>query len=149
MGERGRDFLIKRAPFYLAGAALLIVFVVPPMLEEDLEDIMPSMQEEREEEILRQVLGYTGPNDTGIDIMDAISSKIESTYPDADVYGHRSTTLQVGVMATSMDTYRVTLEFESRGDRLYYDWEVNVAEGGIIGNNDISKDALDMVNFYD
>lgn len=149
MGERARDFLVKRAPFYLAGVALIIVFVVPPMLEKDLEDVVPVMQDERDQEILEWVLGYTGPNDTGMDVAGAISAKIESEYPDGSAYDHRSTTVQVAVMPTSVDTYRVTLDFESQGNRLYFDWGVDTAAGQVRGNNDITKDVIDVVDFYD
>lgn len=143
---RGKDFLMKRAPFYLAGAALFVVFVVPPLFDKGLEDIIP-YPEGPELEVLNQVLEHRGPNDTGIDMIDAISAKIESEYP-SDVYGHRSTTVEVAVVATSIDTYRVTLEFESNGERLFYDWDVD-SSGNIRGNNDVTKDAVDMVNFYD
>lgn len=149
MGERARDFLVKRAPFYLAGVALIIVFVVPPILEKDLEDVIPMMQDERDQEILEYVLGYTGPNETGIDVAGAISAKIESEYPDGNAYDHRSTTVQVAVMPTSVDTYRVTLDFESQGERLYFDWDIDTAAGQVRGNNDITKDVIDVVDFYD
>ena len=147
MGEKGRDFLVKRAPFYLAGAALLAVFVIPAMLEKDIMDMIPETLTEDERHILDRILEYTGPNDTGMDVAEAISAKIESEWPGA--YDHRSTTLGVAIMATSMDTYRVTLDFESQGGRLLYDWKVDMAGGQIRGNNDITKDAMDMVDFYD
>ena len=149
MGERARDFLVKRAPFYLAGVALLIVFVVPPMLEKDLEDVIPIMQDERDQEILERVLQYAGPNETGIDVADAVSTKIESKYTDENAYGHRSTIVRADVEPTRVDTYRVTLDFESQGDGLHFDWEIDTATGQVRGNNDITKDVVDMVDFYD
>lgn len=148
MGDSARDFLTKRAPFYMAGAALLIVFVVPPLLEKDLYDILPEL-DESDQPMLEQILEYTGPNDTGISMFEAISDKIESEWSGSNVYDHHSTTVQVAVMPTSIDTYRVTLDFESQGDRLIYDWELDSATGTIRGNNDITKDAVDRVNFYD
>lgn len=143
---RGRAFLVKRAPFYMAGMALFLVFVVPPILEKGLEDII-EYPPGSEGEVLKQVLEYTGPNDTGINIIDAITTKIKAEY-SSGVYSHRSTNIEVAVLPTSTDTYRVTLEFESQGERLFYDWNVQ-SDGNIRGNNDITKDAVDMVNFYD
>ena len=147
MAERGKEFLKKRAPFYLAGAAILIVLVVPGILEKSLEDVIPYPEGE-DRIVLDYILEYTGPNDTGLSMMDALSSKIESEFSGA-VYGHRATEVMVDVLATGTDTYRVTLDFQSQGGRLLYDWEVDMAGGQIRGNNDITKDAVDMVNFYD
>ena len=149
MGEKGRQFLARRAPFYLAGAALLVVLVVPGILEKDLYDIIPDTLEEDERAILEYVLEYTGPNDTGMDMAEAVSSKIEAEWPGSNPYDHHSTRVMVAVMGTSIDAYRVTLDFESQGERLYYDWDVDTAAGIIRGNNDITKDAVDMVDFYD
>ena len=56
---------------------------------------------------------------------------------------------QSPVMPTSVDTYRVTLDFESQGERLYFDWDVDTAAGAGRGNNDITKDVIDVVDFYD
>lgn len=144
-----KKFLRKRAPFYIAGATLLLVFVVPEVTKSSLQDIIPDTLDAEERTALDRVLSYTGPNDTGWSIKDVVSDKIEEEYPDGNVYDHRSTTLDVVVTDTGAGSYRVVLNFESSGRALVFDWDVNVQTGEIRGNNGVAKDMVDLVNFYD
>ena len=144
-----KKFLKKRAPFYIAGVTLLLVFVVPEITKSSLQDIIPDTLNAEERMVLDRVLSYTGPNDTGWSIKDAVSEKIEKEYPDGNVYDHRSTTSDVTVVGTSADSYRVVLNFESSGRALVFDWDVNTQTGEIRGNNDVAKDTVDRVNFDD
>ncbi len=143
-----RDFLTKRAPFYLAGITLLAVFVVPGLLEKDLRDTIPDTLNAGDMDILERVLRYDGMDGSGINVEEAISDRIVTAFPDGNVFDHRSTAVRVEVMSTSIDEYRVMLDFESRGDGLSFDWSMD-AEGMVQGNNDLTKDVMDVVNFYD
>ena len=144
-----KKFLRKRAPFYIAGLTLLLVFVVPEITKGGLQDIIPDTLSAEERVVLDHVLRYAGPNDTGLSMEDAITQKIKSAYPDGNVFEHRSTTLDAVVMGTSTESYRVILNFESYDRGFAFDWDVNVDTGQIQGNNDVSKDVVDLVNFYD
>ena len=147
--SEAKKFLRKRAPFYIAGLTLLLVFVVPEITKGGLQDIIPDTLSAEERVVLDHVLRYTGPNDTGLSMEDAITQKIKSAYPDGNVFDHRSTALDAAVMGTSTESYRVVLNFESYDRDFAFDWNVNVDTGQIQGNNDVSKDVVDLVNFYD
>lgn len=151
MGDFGR-FLRKRAPFYIAGMAIVVIFVIPALTQEEFADTIHDALGDlspQEMIVLDYVLAYTGGDDTGINLRDAASDIITADYPEDNVFAHRSTTLYIAVLPISIDMYRVTLDFESHNGQHYFDWEVDMDTGVIKGNNNISKDALDVVNFYD
>ena len=143
-----RKFLKKRAPFYLAGITILAVFVVPGMLEKNLTDMIPDTLSVEEREVLNRMLQYDGGDGSGIDMKDALTDKIKLSYADENIFEHGTTAMHVEVLNTSIDTYRILLEFEARGELLSFDWSLDQM-GVIQGNNDLSKDIVDSVNFYD
>lgn len=142
-----KKFLRKRAPFYIAGLTILLVFVVPEITKGGLQDIIPDTLSAEERVVLDRLLSYTGPNDSGPSMEGAITDKIKSAYPDGDVFKHRDTTLDVVVMGTGIESYRVMLNFESYDRDFSFDWDMDMSTGQIRGNNDVSKDMVDSVNF--
>lgn len=151
MGDFGK-FLRNRAPFYIAGIAIMIIFVIPALTEREFADTIDDALTDlsaQERIVLDYMLGYAGGDISGINLRDATSDIITEDYPDDNVFAHRSTTLHVAVMPISIDVYRVIMDFESYNGQRYFDWEVNMDTGAIKGNNNISKDALDVVNYYD
>lgn len=149
MGREGKKFLKTRAPFYLAGVTILAVFIIPSMLATELEDIIPDTLSPGEARILQNLFDYTGPNDTGISVYEAISDRITDQYSGGNVYDHRSTTLHTTVTDTGGDLYRIVLDFESHNGKLYFDMNMNVTDSSITGNNNLSKDVIDLVYYYD
>ncbi|MYB47176.1 MAG: hypothetical protein F4W68_00345 [Cenarchaeum sp. SB0661_bin_35] len=149
MGGDGKKFLKTRAPFYLAGVTILAVFIIPNMLAVELRDIIPETLSPDEMEVLQSVFDYTGPNDTGINVYEAISERVVERYPDGNVYEHHSTILHAIVTNTGGGLYRVVLDFESQSDELYFDMNINVTDGEVTGNNNLSKDVIDLVYYYD
>lgn len=149
MGSSGTTkFLKKRAPFYMAGAALLIVFVVPEITKSGMDDVIPwDTLDAPDRGVLERVLGYTGPNDTGISIKEAVAKKIESRYPQGNVYDHPSTNVLVAVTPAGAGAYVVAMDFQSYDDDLSFVWEVDGET--LRGSNDVSKDVVDLVNFFD
>ncbi|MXX20370.1 MAG: hypothetical protein F4Z46_01055, partial [Cenarchaeum sp. SB0667_bin_13] len=107
MGGDGKKFLKTRAPFYLAGVTILAVFIIPNMLAVELRDIIPETLSPDEMEVLQSVFDYTGPNDTGINVYEAISERVVERYPDGNVYEHHSTILHAIVTNTGGGLYRV------------------------------------------
>lgn len=145
----GKKFLKKRAPFYLAGITLLLVFIVPGIMETNFDDIIPDTLDPDESQTLQGLLEYTGPNDTGISIGEAISDRIKDDYPDGNVYEHRSTTLDVAVTDMGENVYHIILDFESYNGELYFDIEMDMTHDIVKGNNNLSKDIVDLVYYYD
>ena len=142
------SFLKKRAPFYLAGVALLVVFVIPELTKGDLQTSLPELSVE-EQKIADIVLNYDGPNQTGLTVMEAIEDKIEEEYPDEKIYDNKKTKVDLAVTSLEANEYNVILSFESYNGELNYDWNVNAESGDISSNSQDAKNIINLVDFYD
>ena len=143
-----KAFLKKRAPIYLGIMGLFMLFVVPDLMKADLESTFPELSSE-EEEVVNVLMGYNGPNESGLTVMDAISMKISEEYPDEKIYNNKKTVVDLTVSNIDSEEYQVVFNFESHKDDFYYDWNVVMSSGEIISNNQESKYIIDLVDFYD
>ena len=143
-----KSFLKKRAPIYLALIALLVVFVIPELTKGDLESSLPELSPE-DQRVVDILMGYNGPNNDGLTIMEAIEMKIAEEYPDEKIYDHKKTNVNLTVTNIDAQEYQITLDFESYKGKLNYDWNVDVSSGDIKSNNPASKYIIDVVNYYD
>ncbi|RNJ79504.1 MAG: hypothetical protein D9C04_04640 [Nitrosopumilus sp. B06] len=140
-------FLKKRAPFYLAGIAILVVFVVPELTKADLASSLPELDADRQQAV-DILMGYNGPDGDGLTVMDAISAKIKDKYPNERIYDHRRTSVELDVTG-EQEMYRIVLDFISYKGKLHYDWSVDSISGKITSNDPASRHVIDVVNFYD
>jgi hypothetical protein len=76
-----KAFLKKRAPIYLGIVGLFVLFVVPEFTKGSLESSFPELTV-NEQKVIGILMGYDGPNDSGLTVMDAITNKISDEYPD-------------------------------------------------------------------
>ena len=143
-----KSFLRKRAPIYLALIALLVVFVIPELTKGDLEKSLPELSAE-DQQIVDILMGYNGPNQAGLTVMEAISNKISEEYPDEKIYDNKKTKVSLVVSNIDSEKHQVLFTFESHKGTMNYDWNVNVNSGDITANNPESKHILDLVDFYD
>ena len=143
-----KEFLIKRAPFYLAGIALLVAFVIPELTKGDLQSSLPELTVE-EQQIVDIVMEYNGPNQSGLTVMEAISNKISEEYPDERIFDHKKTNVDLTVSSVGDNEYQVVLNFESHKGEMSYDWNVNTASEKITSNNPQTKRIVELVDFYD
>jgi len=143
-----KAFLRKRAPIYLGIMGLFILFVVPDLMKGDLESSFPELTSE-EQQVMDILMGYDGPNDSGLTVMDAISNKISEEYPNEKIYDNKKTKVELTVSNISSEEYQVILNFESHKGEMNYDWNVNISSEKITSNNPESKHIIDIVNFYD
>jgi len=143
-----KAFLRKRAPIYLGIMGLFILFVVPDLMKGDLESSFPELTSE-EQQVMDILMGYDGPNDSGLTVMDAISMKISEEYPDEKIYDNKKTKVEVTVSNIDSDEYQVILNFKSHKGEMNYDWNVDLGSEKITSNNQESKYIIDLVNFYD
>jgi len=143
-----KAFLKKRAPIYLGLIAMFVVFAVPEFTKGDLESSFPELTSE-EQQVVDVLMGYNGPNESGLTVMDAISNKISEEYPDERIFDNKKTI--VGLIVSSIDSekYQVVLNFESHKGEMNYDWGVDMNSKEIISNNQESKHIIDVVDFYD
>lgn len=141
-------FLKRRAPIYLGVAALFAVFAVPELTKGTLESSLPEMTAE-EARIVGIVMGYDGPNGSGLTVMEAIEGRIAEQYPNERIFDNRKTTVGLGVAPADGGMHRVTLDFESYKGAMSYDWHVDGGTGEITPNNGESRHIIEVVDFYD
>jgi hypothetical protein len=143
-----KAFLKKRAPIYLGIIGLFILFVVPDLMKGDLESSFPELSSE-EQQVIDILMGYNGPNESGLTVMDAISMKISEEYPDEKIYDNKKTNVELTVSSVDSEKYQVVLNFESHKGEMNYNWNVDMTSGKITSNNQESKYIIDLVDFYD
>ena len=143
-----KAFLKKRAPIYLGIIGLFILFVVPDLMKGDLESSFPELSSE-EQQVVDILMGYNGPNESGLTVMDAISMKISEEYPDEKIYDNKKTNVELTVSIVDSEEYQVVLNFESHKGEMNYNWNVDMTSGKITSNNQESKYIIDLVDFYD
>ena len=143
-----KAFLKKRAPIYLGIIGLFILFVVPDLMKGDLESSFPELSSE-EQQVVDILMGYDGPNESGLTVMDAISMKISEEYPDEKIYDNKKTNVELIVSSVGLEEYQVVLNFESHKGEMNYNWNVDMTSGKITSNNQESKYIIDLVDFYD
>ena len=143
-----KAFLKKRAPIYLGLIALFVVFVIPELTKGDLESCLPEISAD-EQQVVDVLMGYNGPNESGLTVMEAISMKINEEYPDERIYDNKKTTCDLIVSSVDSDNHQVVLNFVSHKGELNYDWNVDTSSGKITANNPASKHIIDLVDYYD
>ncbi len=143
-----KAFLRKRAPIYLGIIGLFILFVVPDLMKGDLESSLPELPSE-ERQVVDILMGYDGPNESGLTVMDAISMKISEEYPDERIFDNKKTKVELTVSNIDSEEYQVILNFESHKGEMNYNWNVDMGSGKITSNNQESKYIIDLVDFYD
>ena len=143
-----KAFLKKRAPIYLVIIGLFILFVVPDLMKGDLESSFPELSSE-EQQVVDILMGYNGPNESGLTVMDAIEMKIDEEYSDKRIYDNKKTKVELTVSSIGSEEYQVVLNFESHKGEMNYNWNVDISSGKITSNNQESKYIIDLVDFYD
>ena len=143
-----KAFLRKRAPIYLGLIAMFVVFAIPELTKGDLESSFPELSTE-EQQAVDILMGYNGPNESGLTVMEAIENKISDEYPDEKIYDNKKTTVGLTVSSIESEKYQVILNFESHKGEMNYDWNIDMNSGEITSNNSESKHIIDVVDFYD
>jgi len=143
-----KAFLRKRAPIYLGIMGLFLIFIVPDLTKGDLESSFPELSSE-EQQVVDILMGYNGPNESGLTVMDAIEMKISEEYPNEKIFDNKKTNVELTVSSVGSEEYQVVLNFESHKGEMNYNWNVDMSSGKIISNNQESKYIIDLVDFYD
>ena len=143
-----KAFLRKRAPFYLAGIALIVISAYGVLSEKNLEDHFPEITSE-EEQIVNILMKYDGPNESGLTVMQAIENKIKEEYPNEKIFDDKKTKVELNILKINSDEYQILLNFQSHKGEMNYDWNVNTSSEKIISNNPESKHIINLVDFYD
>ena len=144
-----KAFLKKRAPLYLAGIALIVISANGVLSEKHLDNLLIELSEE-EQVVVDILMQYNGPNESGLNVKDAIENNINEEYPNMNIFDDRNTRIHVVVTNINLEEYQVILNFKSdKGNDINYDWNVNIDSKEIKSNNPESKYIINIVDFYD
>jgi hypothetical protein len=146
-----KAFLKKRAPIYLGIVAIFVVFVIPELTKGDLESSFPDNLTDEEKQILEILMSYSGPNEKGLTVMNAIKEQITTEYPDEKIYNNKKTKVDLNITNEfdSTENYKVVLIFESYKGKIDYVWNVNLNAKTIKAESSNAKHIIDIVDYYD
>jgi len=144
-----KKFLIKRAPFYLAAIAILIIFIVPGLTKGDLQSSYRETLTEEEILVVDSLMSYNGPDKEGYSIKDAISNEISEEYPNEEIYENKKTKVITNVSSLGEKIYQVVFNFESHKKGFHYNWNIDMKTGDVKGNDEESQYIVDLIDFYD
>ncbi len=106
-----KAFLKKRAPLYLAGIALIAISVNGVLTEKHLDNFLINFSEE-EQIVVDILMQYNGPNESGLNVKDAIENKINEEYPDKKIFDDRNTRVELDITKINFEEYRIILNFK-------------------------------------
>ena len=141
-----KAFLKKRAPFYLAAVALIIISAQSVLSEKNFENSLPEFSGE-EQVVVNTLLNYNAGVESKLSVKEVIKNQIDEEYPDEKIYGHKKTVLDLSVTNVNSDEYNVILNFKSYKGEMNFDWNVNLESQEITSNNPESKHIIDVVTF--
>lgn len=136
---KSEGFLRKRGPIYAALVGVFLVFALPGVLEDDLEDLIPELDGE-DGRALNTVLSYSGPDGEGLSIMQALDGKLTDRFGE-DVYGDAE-------MSAEVSGESVVFVFDAGPESVEYRWMLD-SDGEVTADNREAKSVLDTVLFYD
>ena len=139
-------FLKKRAPFYLAAIALIVISAQSVLSEKNFENSLPELSGQ-EQMAVDTLLNYNAGVESKLTVKEVIKNQIDEEYPDEKIYGHKKTVLDLSVTNVNSDEYNVILNFKSYKGEMNFDWNVNVESQEITSNNPDSKHVIDVVTF--
>ena len=139
-------FLKKRAPFYLAAVALIVISAQSVLSEKNFENSLPEFSGE-EQMAVDTLLNYNAGVESKLTVKEVIKNQIDEEYPDEKIYGHKKTVLDLSVTNVNSAEYNVILNFKSYKGEMNFDWNINVESQEITSNNPESKHVIDVVTF--
>ncbi|MBC8251740.1 MAG: hypothetical protein H8E89_09160 [Candidatus Nitrosopelagicus sp.] len=147
-------FLKKRAPIYLGLIGLFLLFVYPALTEKDLNSILDYSFEGNEKIAVDMVRTYSGPNDSGITILEVIEEKINEKHEGQKIFNDEETWAEFIVenIENRNDgfTHEVVFVFNAENNQsMMYSWYVNVENGEIFPIDDTSKSIQQTVDYSD
>lgn len=141
-----KAFLKKRAPFYLAAIALIVISAQSVLSEKNFDNSLPELSGE-EQKVVDTLLNYNAGVESKMTVKEVIKNQIDEEYPDEKIYEHKKTVLNLSVTNVGSDEYNVILNFESYKGEMNFDWNVNIDSQTITSNNPESKHVIDVVTF--
>ena len=143
-------FLKKRAPIYLGLIGLFIIFAYPALTEKDLNSILDDSFDGNEQIAVDMVRFYSGPNDSGITILEVIEERINEKYEGQKIFDDEKTWAEFIVEKENKKLYEVVFIFNAENNQsMMYGWFVNVENGEISPIDSTSKSIQQTVDYFD
>ena len=147
-------FLKKRAPIYLGLIGLFFLFAYPALTEKDLNSILNDPYEGNERIAVDLVKFYSGPNDSGITILQVIEEKINDKHSDQKIFDDEETWAKFVVESlenrNAEFTHEVVFLFNAENNQsMMYGWYVNIETGEISPIDTTSKSIQQTVDYFD
>ena len=150
-------FLKKRAPIYLGLIGLFLLFVYPAIIEKDLNSILDDSFEGNDRIAVDMVKFYSGPNNSGIKVIEVIEEKINEKHEGQKIFDDENTYATFFVEpippfleAKNEFTHQVIFRFDAENNEsLVYSWFVNIENGEISPIDDDTKNIQQTVDYYD
>lgn len=141
-----KSFLKKRAPFYLAAIALIVISAQGILSEKNLENSLPDLSNE-EQKVVDILMNFNNGDASKFTVMEVLKNQINDEYPDEKIFGHKKTTVELVITNVNSDEYNVILNFRSYKGEMNFDWNVDVNSEKIISNNPESKHVIEVVYY--
>ena len=150
-------FLKKRAPIYLGLIGLFLLFVYPAMTEKNLDSILDDSGVGDYRIAVDMIKFYSGPNDSGIKIIEVIEEKINEKHEGQKIFDDENTYATFFVEpippfleANDEFTHQVIFRFDAEDNQqLVYNWFVNIENGEISPIDDDTKNIQQIVDYSD
>ena len=150
-------FLKKRAPIYLGLIGLFLLFVYPAMTEKNLDSILDDSGVGDYRIAVDMIKFYSGPNDSGIKIIEVIEEKINEKHEGQKIFDDENTYATFFVEpippfleANDEFTHQVIFTFNAEDNQqLVYNWFVNIENGEISPIDDDTKNIQQIVDYSD
>ena len=150
-------FLKKRAPIYLGLIGLFFIFAYPAITEKNLDSILDDSFDGNDRIAVDMIKFYSGPNDSGIKIIEVIEEKINEKHEGQKIFDDENTNANFFVEpippfldANDEFTHQVIFTFNAENNQtLVYSWFVNIENGMISPIDDDTKNIQQTVDYYD
>ena len=147
-------FLKKRAPIYFGLIGLFMIFAYPALIEKDLNSLIDDSFEGNERIAVDIVRFYSGPNETGITILEVIEEKINEKHSNQKIFNDEETWAEFVVEnienRNERFTHEVVFLFNAENNQsMMYGWFVNVENGEISPIDSTSKSIQQTVDYFD
>ena len=150
-------FLKKRAPIYLGLLGLFFIFAYPALTENNLTSILDDSFDGNDRIAVDMIKFYSGPNDSGIKIIEVIEEKINEKHEGQKIFDDENTSANFFVEpippfldANDEFTHQVIFTFNAENNQtLVYSWFVNVENGMISPIDDDTKNIQQIVDYSD
>ena len=147
-------FLKKRAPIYLGLIGLFLLFVYPAIIEKDLNSILDDSFEGNDRIAVDMVKFYSGPNNSGIKLIEVIEEKINEKHEDQKIFNDETTRADFVVENIENRnegfTHEVVFVFNAENNQsMMFGWYVNIENGEVSAIDIASKNIQQTVDYFD